>query len=64
MELPQALQFSYTSVSQEIVCDTDAIVGLCGTLDRLDVPNLLTTFDFPSPAATNPQRDATTVAPH
>ncbi len=34
-----------------------------GFLDRLDVPNLLTTFDFPSPAATNPQRDATTVAP-
>ncbi|HLQ43997.1 MAG TPA: DUF1553 domain-containing protein, partial [Planctomycetaceae bacterium] len=34
-----------------------------GMLDRLDVPNLLTTFDFPSPAATNPQRDATTVAP-
>ena len=34
-----------------------------GTLDRLDVPNLLTTFDFPTPAATNPQRDSTTVAP-
>ena len=36
---------------------------LYGTLDRLDVPNLLTTFDFPTPAATNPQRDSTTVAP-
>ncbi len=37
--------------------------ALYGTLDRLDVPNLLTTFDFPTPAATNPQRDSTTVAP-
>ncbi|MFM9966575.1 MAG: PSD1 and planctomycete cytochrome C domain-containing protein [Planctomycetaceae bacterium] len=36
---------------------------LYGTLDRLDVPNLLTTFDFPTPSATNPQRDSTTVAP-
>lgn len=36
---------------------------LYGSLDRLDVPNLLTTFDFPTPAATNPQRDSTTVAP-
>ena len=36
---------------------------LYGLLDRLDVPNLLTTFDFPSPAASNPQRDETTVAP-
>ncbi|MBC7819328.1 MAG: PSD1 domain-containing protein [Planctomycetaceae bacterium] len=36
---------------------------LYGTLDRLDVPNLLTTFDFPTPASTNPQRDSTTVAP-
>jgi cytochrome c553 len=37
--------------------------SLYGTLDRLDVPNLLTTFDFPTPAASNPQRDSTTVAP-
>ncbi len=36
---------------------------LYGSLDRLDVPNLLTTFDFPTPAATNPQRDSTMVAP-
>src|SRR5438270_13119516 len=35
MELAQALQFSYTSVAQEIVCDTDAMAGLCGTLDRV-----------------------------
>jgi len=37
--------------------------SLYGSLDRLDVPNLLTTFDFPTPASTNPQRDSTTVAP-
>jgi hypothetical protein len=36
---------------------------LYGFIDRLDLPSLLTTFDFPSPAATNPQREATTVAP-
>jgi alcohol dehydrogenase class IV len=35
MELAQALQFSYTSVAQEIVCDTDTIADLCSTLDRL-----------------------------
>jgi hypothetical protein len=32
-------------------------------LDRLNVPSLFRTFDFPSPDATNPQRDTTTVAP-
>jgi len=37
MELTQALKFSYTSVAQEIVCDTDTIADLCGTLDRLGV---------------------------
>lgn len=31
-------------------------------LDRLNVPGLFRTFDFPSPDATNPQRDTTTVA--
>src|SRR5678815_2149032 len=36
MELAHALKFSYTSVAQEIVCDTDAIAALCGTLERLD----------------------------
>src|SRR5438105_13647615 len=35
MELAHALQFNYTSVAQEIVCDTDAMADLCGTLDRL-----------------------------
>src|SRR6266571_7861551 len=35
MELAHALQFNYTSVVQEIVCDTDAMADLCGRLDRL-----------------------------
>jgi hypothetical protein len=30
-------------------------------LDRLNVPGLYRTFDFPSPDATSPQRDLTTV---
>lgn len=32
-------------------------------LDRLNVPGLLRTFDFPSPDASSPQRPLTTVAP-
>ncbi len=36
---------------------------LYGRLDRLNVPGLYRTFDFPSPDATNPRRDTTTVAP-
>jgi hypothetical protein len=32
-----------------------------GFLDRLNVPGLLRTFDFPSPDATSPQRASTTV---
>ncbi len=32
-------------------------------LDRQDPPGLMTVFDFPSAAATNPQRDVTTVSP-
>jgi len=32
-------------------------------LDRLNVPGLFRTFDFPSPDATSPQRDLTTVTP-
>jgi mono/diheme cytochrome c family protein len=32
-------------------------------LDRLNVPELFRTFDFPSPDATSPKRDNTTVAP-
>jgi hypothetical protein len=33
------------------------------SIDRLALPSLFRTFDFPSPDATNPQRDNTTVAP-
>ena len=35
MELAHALHFTHTSVAQEIVCDTDAIMRLCRTLDTL-----------------------------
>jgi hypothetical protein len=34
-----------------------------GLIDRLALPGLLRTFDFPSPDATSAQRDKTTVAP-
>jgi hypothetical protein len=36
---------------------------LYGFLDRLNVPGLLRTFDFPSPDATSSQRSETTVPP-
>jgi hypothetical protein len=36
---------------------------LYGFIDRLNLPELLRTFDFPSPDATSPKRDSTTVAP-
>jgi hypothetical protein len=32
-------------------------------VDRLNVPGLFRTFDFPSPDATSPQRENTTIAP-
>jgi len=35
VELTNALQFSSTSVAQEIVCHSDAITGLGTTLDCL-----------------------------
>ncbi len=34
-----------------------------GFIDRLDVSPLLTTFDFPNPIASSPQRESTTVPP-
>jgi hypothetical protein len=34
-----------------------------GTVNRLEFPSLLTTFDVPNPAASTPQRTPTTVAP-
>jgi hypothetical protein len=33
------------------------------SIDRLALPSLFRTFDFPSPDTTTPQRDNTTVAP-
>jgi mono/diheme cytochrome c family protein len=34
-----------------------------GFIDRMDPPGLLTTFDFPNPAASSPQRQETLVSP-
>ncbi len=34
-----------------------------GFVDRLNLPGILRTFDFPAPAATNAKRDTTTIAP-
>src|SRR5207302_7031976 len=34
-----------------------------GFIDRLNLPGLFRTFDFPSPDATSPQRSTTTIAP-
>jgi len=36
---------------------------LYGFIDRMDVSPLLTTFDFPNPSQSSPQRESTTVAP-
>jgi cytochrome c553 len=35
--------------------------SLYGFIDRMDLPNLLRSFDFPDPAATSPKRDETTI---
>ena len=45
---------------------TDAAANrrtLYGFIDRLNLPGLYRTFDFPDPNATSPRRDYTTVAP-
>ncbi|MEO2091472.1 MAG: DUF1553 domain-containing protein, partial [Gemmataceae bacterium] len=34
-----------------------------GSIDRLEFPSLLATFDVPNPAATSPERTTTTVSP-
>jgi hypothetical protein len=34
-----------------------------GFIDRLNLPGVFRTFDFPNPDATSPQRDETTIAP-
>ena len=36
---------------------------LYGFIDRLNLPGLYRTFDFPDPNATSPRRDQTTIAP-
>jgi hypothetical protein len=48
---------------QELASTAATRRTLYNHLDRLNLPGLYRTFDFPSPAATNPQRDQTTVAP-
>ena len=37
--------------------------AIYGSIDRLEFPSLLATFDVPNPAATSPERSNTTVAP-
>ncbi len=37
--------------------------AIYGFIDRMNVPGLLTSFDFPNPAASSSKRDITTVAP-
>ncbi len=37
--------------------------SIYGAIDRMDLPPLLSTFDFPSPATLSPRRDTTTVPP-
>ena len=36
---------------------------LYGFVDRLNLPGLYRTFDYPSPDASSPGRDTTTIAP-
>jgi hypothetical protein len=36
---------------------------LYGFIDRMDIPGVLVTFDYPNPASTSPRRDLTTVPP-
>ncbi|MFN4261301.1 MAG: PSD1 and planctomycete cytochrome C domain-containing protein [Gemmataceae bacterium] len=46
---------------KDIVAPTARRRTLYGHIDRLNMPNLLRSFDFPSPDATSPQRSHTTV---
>jgi hypothetical protein len=48
---------------KDITSPTAVRRTLYGHVDRLNVPGLYRTFDFPSPDATNSRRDITTVAP-
>ncbi|MFO0820883.1 MAG: PSD1 and planctomycete cytochrome C domain-containing protein [Pirellulales bacterium] len=64
LEVAQSLDARVGGPSIKLL--SDSVVPrrtLYGHIDRLDVPTLLTTFDFPNPAQSNPQRDQTTVAP-
>lgn len=47
--------------SVDVLAPTSRRRTMYGFLDRLKVPGLYRTFDFPSPDATSPQRDATTI---
>jgi Protein of unknown function (DUF1553)/Protein of unknown function (DUF1549)/Planctomycete cytochrome C len=42
---------------------TEARRTIYGFVDRLNLPGLYRTFDFPDPSTTSPRRDQTTVAP-
>src|SRR5262249_18849339 len=46
---------------QDVLAASGRRRTMYGWLDRLKVPGLYRTFDFPSPDATSPQRDATTI---
>ncbi len=48
---------------KEIAAPTSTRRTVYGFIDRLNLPGLFRTFDFPTPDATNPKRDTTTVAP-
>jgi mono/diheme cytochrome c family protein len=48
---------------KEIAAPSSTRRTLYGFIDRLNLPGLYRTFDFPDPNATSPRRDQTTVAP-
>jgi hypothetical protein len=48
---------------RDITAPTATRRTVYGYIDRLNLPGLFRTFDFPSPDATSPRRDVTTVAP-
>ncbi len=49
--------------TKDITAPTSTRRTLYGYLDRLNLPGLYRTFDFPDPNATSPQRSLTTVPP-
>jgi hypothetical protein len=48
---------------KDILAPTAIRRTVYGFIDRLNLPGLFRTFDFPNPDATSPRRDTTTVAP-